>query len=97
MNATRERVVVRVPCPSFHQEDRMTTLGRFLASTMLGASMMVPFTATPMHAAIAVRTAADAMDCILEPGVYVIKNSKDVLVGVLIVYPDCRTEIIPAT
>lgn len=32
--------------------------------------------------------------CILEPGVYAIYNSKSEFVGSLIVYPDCRTEII---
>jgi hypothetical protein len=75
----------------------MTALRRFLAGAVAGASMLVAIAATPASATPVREAHAEAMECILEPGVYLIMNSKDEFVGVLIMYPDCRTEIIPAT
>lgn len=38
---------------------------------------------------------AETDACVLQPGVYGIYNMQDQMVGVLVVYPDCKTEILP--
>jgi hypothetical protein len=39
------------------------------------------------------RVAVAADDCILPPGVYGITDSQGNVVGILIVYPDCKMEV----
>jgi hypothetical protein len=75
----------------------MVALRRFFAGAVMGASMLTTLAATPASATPVPQPDAEAVSCPLEPGVYAITNSKGQLVGALIVYPDCSTEILPAT
>jgi hypothetical protein len=74
----------------------MAALRRFFVGAVMGASMLVALAAAPASATPVVRAHAEAMECVLEPGVYLIMNGNE-FVGILIMYPDCKTEIIPAT
>lgn len=75
----------------------MAALRRFFAGAVMGASMLAALAATPASATPVAPAHAAAMECVLEPGVYLIMNANDEFVGILIMYPDCKVEVIPAT
>ena len=72
----------------------MSVRSRRLMRVVLGVVVAVMTHAVPGHAdrpaAIHERAAAQ---CVLEPGVYGIVDTSGSLVGILIVYPDCRLEV----
>ena len=59
---------------------------------MLGAALFLACVTTPAVAATPPVPVATAIQCVLEPGIYGVLNSAGELVGILIVYPDCRME-----
>lgn len=65
---------------------------RRLLAAMLMAAAVAPFSTSSVHAS---PVAASSAQCILPPGAYGIVNSRGELVGMLIVYPDCTTGIVP--
>lgn len=71
----------------------MRTIGRAMMRGVAAAAAGVLFLSAPAAAARAAETAAPAAQCVLAPGVYGITNSDGELVGLLIVYPDCRIEV----
>lgn len=70
----------------------MRTLQRLVARGLVAAAACTAFVATPVAAAPLAETFAPAQ-CLLQPGVYGITDSNGALVGLLIVYPDCRMEV----
>lgn len=68
----------------------MRTLARRVFRGMLAAVAATAFAAAPAAAAPPVPVTAQ---CVLDPGVYGIVDSGGRLVGILIVYPDCRMEV----
>lgn len=70
----------------------MNTFRRTFIQAFAVAVAAVGFAATPAAAAPVVAP-APAAQCILAPGVYGIVDSSGTLVGILIVYPDCRIEV----
>jgi hypothetical protein len=60
---------------------------------LTGAAVALGLGAAPAPAAILPGPMPAADDCILPPGVYGIMDSQGNLVGILIVYPDCRMEV----
>ncbi|HEU4881472.1 MAG TPA: hypothetical protein VFT45_04480 [Longimicrobium sp.] len=65
---------------------------RKIMQGLSGAALALAFAATPVAAAPLVPAVATAQ-CVLEPGVYGIIDSGGRLLGILIVYPDCRLEV----
>ncbi len=65
---------------------------RTITKGLFGAALALAFGAAPAAAAPLVPAAATAQ-CVLEPGVYGIIDSGGRLLGILIVYPDCRLEV----
>lgn len=59
---------------------------------MLGAVVALALGAAPASATQPERVPRVG-DCLLPPGVYGITDSRGNLVGILIVYPDCRMEV----
>jgi hypothetical protein len=71
----------------------MRMLGRIVAQGLVAATLAA-LAATPARAAArAVEAGAPAVQCVFPPGVYGIVDSSGTLVGLLIVYPDCRMEV----
>ena len=70
----------------------MTSPRRLITAMLIAVSVLAPFSA---HPALAAPADAVPVQCILPPGAYGIVNSRGELVGMLIVYPDCTTEIVP--
>lgn len=62
------------------------TIGRLVAGAALGLALSVA-------PAAAAETRLAGSSCVLPPGVYGITDSSGTLVGILIVYPDCRMEV----
>jgi hypothetical protein len=70
--------------------NRLRTFIRSLA----GVAIALAFAAAPASAtALSAPAPAPAAACILDPGVYGITDSTGTIVGILIVYPDCRMEV----
>lgn len=63
---------------------------RRFARTLLSVALALAPGAAP---AAAPPERLAAADCVLPPGVYGIVDSQGNLVGLLIVYPDCRMEV----
>lgn len=61
--------------------------------SLLGAVVAAMMSAVGPAAAAASVPGLTVVQCILEPGVYGIMDSGGRLVGILIVYPDCRMEV----
>ncbi|WP_420130489.1 hypothetical protein [Longimicrobium sp.] len=60
--------------------------------SLVGAAIALVFAAAPALAAAPSSPAPAA--CLLTPGVYGITDSSGGLVGIPIVYPDCRMEVV---
>ncbi|HST58865.1 MAG TPA: hypothetical protein VLK84_09260 [Longimicrobium sp.] len=71
----------------------MRMLQRLVARGLVAAAACTALAAAPAAAAPVADTFAPAMQCLLQPGVYGITDSNGALVGLLIVYPDCRMEV----
>jgi hypothetical protein len=72
-------------------EEFMNSVRRIFMRSFAGAVIALALAAAP---ASAVSSApARTLACTLEPGVYGITDSTGRLVGILIVYPDCRMEV----
>jgi ABC-type sugar transport system substrate-binding protein len=65
---------------------------RRFTRAVLGAAVALALVAAPAAAAQPERVPV-MDDCLLPPGVYGITDSQGNLVGILIVYPDCRMEV----
>lgn len=65
---------------------------RSITRALLVAAVAVALGAAPVAAAQPERVSV-VDDCLLPPGVYGITDSRGNLVGILIVYPDCRMEV----
>jgi hypothetical protein len=63
------------------------TIVRVVAAAALGFALSV--------APAAAAASPVVLSCLLPPGVYGITDSSGALVGLLIVYPDCRMEVYP--
>lgn len=70
----------------------MRMLGRIIARALVAATIAA-FAAAPAQAAPVMEAGAPAVQCVFPPGVYGIVDSSGTLVGLLIVYPDCRMEV----
>lgn len=64
-----------------------------LIRAVVAATVALVAASAPASAAELREPAAVASPCVLEPGVYGIIGSNGELVGILIVYPDCRLEV----
>ncbi|HKP77058.1 MAG TPA: hypothetical protein VJT67_16120 [Longimicrobiaceae bacterium] len=64
-----------------------------LIRAVVAAVVAVVAASAPASAATLREPAAVAGPCVLEPGVYGILDSQGEVVGILIVYPDCRLEV----
>ena len=72
----------------------MRTLSRILARGAACAALAIAFAAVPAAAETAPASGIEIPAfCPLEPGVYGLVDSTGSLVGILIVYPDCRMEV----
>ncbi|MBB4639231.1 hypothetical protein FHS01_005298 [Longimicrobium terrae] len=71
------------------------TIGRIVIGLSV-VSLGLGLTGRQAWAAEISSAAAGASQCVLQPGVYKIIDASGNLVGVLLVYPDCHTEIIKA-
>lgn len=67
----------------------MLSIRRTLARSIAAAALGVAMTAAPAAAS----PTAPAAQCLIAPGVYGIVDSTGKVVGLLIVYPDCRMEV----
>jgi hypothetical protein len=72
----------------------MRRLQRILARGIVAAVPAIGFAASPAAAAPVAEVLAPPVQCLLPPGVYGITDSNGELVGLLIVYPDCRVEVV---
>jgi hypothetical protein len=70
----------------------MHSVRRTFMRSFAAAAIALAFAAAPASAA-APSVPAPTPACVLEPGVYGITDSTGKLVGILIVYPDCRMEV----
>lgn len=66
----------------------MRSISRGIARLVAGAVLGITMGIAPASAAVSF-----AQSCVLLPGVYGIMDSSGTVVAILIVYPDCRTEI----
>lgn len=70
----------------------MISLPRGILRMFTCAALALAFTARPAAASTG-SPAAPAAACVIEPGVYGIVDSTGSLVGILIVYSDCKIEV----
>lgn len=70
----------------------MRMLQRIAARGLFAAAISIVLAAAPSVAAPIAEASVPAQ-CLLQPGVYGITDSSGQLVGLLIVYPDCRMEV----
>jgi hypothetical protein len=70
----------------------MISLPRTILRVFTAAALGVAFAGSPASASTR-PLHASAVDCVIEPGVYGIVDSTGTLVGILIVYSDCRMEV----
>lgn len=70
----------------------MNSRRRTFIRSAAGAVIALAFAAAPASAT-APSAPAPAAACVLDPGVYGITDSTGTIVGILIVYPDCRIEV----
>lgn len=70
----------------------MNVRRRTYIRSAVGAAIALVSAAAPASAAASSSPAPAA--CLLAPGVYGITDSSGGLVGILIVYPDCRMEVV---
>lgn len=68
---------------------------RVMAVIAVFAAMLLGVGMAPGAAAAAVPHEPVSLQCILEPGVYIIMTAEEVIVGILIVYDDCKVEVVP--
>lgn len=66
--------------------------GRIIARGLVAATIAA-FAAAPAQAMRVAEAGVPGVQCVFPPGVYGIVDSSGTLVGLLIVYPDCRMEM----
>lgn len=70
----------------------MNSIRRTFIRSFAAAAVAIALAAAPASAAASSVTARTPA-CVLEPGVYGITDSTGKIVGILIIYPDCRVEV----